>query len=634
MALSVQTNNAAITALKNLNINSANMNKSLNRLSTGFRINSASDDASGFAISSKLDAQTMRLKAASQNATQATAMVKTADAGINEIQNMVNRIQTLAVQASSANNAAELSKLDAERLKLESAINKIAQGTNYNGTNLLDGTGAAGNGGSTLKLTGTYSASTGTSNLVSVVNVQLVSGTSNAIDTTSGYTISSDNNGNILIKDQASAGASTSNTIGTGTFTANGSQNITLTDGNVIKVTYGAVKMTTTTQTATFKLTGAQTYAAVATTAPQGNSAAFTIDTISNSKVTEAVYSINEVSTVGGSSIITIVNDKTSTTVGTTSFTTGVVKTTALTLSDGNSLQIAYDGSTLKAAGQVAVSATVSDFSAVGNGTSAINMTNIVVNGTTGITKITGSFASVGATFTLNSTKATSSFSLTSTNGETFVAQSTGNATLAVANGASVVWVGSQGTKISMSTASTAVLFNTVANYTTTFTSTDTTGKIASASKVGDLTTGVSANTATGAAAGSATFQVGADNNANNQVTVNLGNSYKTVDLGLGTGDLLSASNAKAYIDTAKTALNTLITQRADLGATQNQLGFLQANLATSIEQTISAVSSIRDADMAAEMANFTKNKILTQAGTSMLAQANQAAQNILTLFR
>ncbi|MDX8414372.1 MAG: flagellar protein, partial [Mariprofundales bacterium] len=121
MALSVQTNNAAITALKNLNINNANMNQSLTRLSTGFRINTAADDSSGFAVSSKLDAQTQRLQAASLNATQAQAMTKMADAGVNEIQNMISRIQVLATQASSANNAGELSKLDAERIKLESA---------------------------------------------------------------------------------------------------------------------------------------------------------------------------------------------------------------------------------------------------------------------------------------------------------------------------------------------------------------------------------------------------------------------------------------------------------------------------------------------------------------------------------
>ncbi|MDX8403428.1 MAG: flagellar protein, partial [Mariprofundaceae bacterium] len=143
MALTVQTNNAAITALKHLNNNNIGMNRALERLSSGFRINSAADDASGYAISSKLNAQGERLKAAVQNGLQATAMVKMADAAVNEIQNMVVRIQTLAIQGSSANNVAEAGKLDAERLKLEGQINKIANGTNYNGVNLLNGIDSA-----------------------------------------------------------------------------------------------------------------------------------------------------------------------------------------------------------------------------------------------------------------------------------------------------------------------------------------------------------------------------------------------------------------------------------------------------------------------------------------------------------
>ncbi|HIP07370.1 MAG TPA: flagellar protein, partial [Mariprofundaceae bacterium] len=145
------------------------------------------------------------------------------------------------------------------------------------------------------------------------------------------------------------------------------------------------------------------------------------------------------------------------------------------------------------------------------------------------------------------------------------------------------------------------------------------------------VTGGAGTITVTGGA--SSNFQVGADNDVNNRVSLDLSNSYTTAGLSL-TGDLTTQANAQTYIDTAKAALDTLITQRADLGATQNQISFIQSNLATSIEQTTASVSSIRDADMAAEMAEFTKNQILTQASTSMLAQANQAAQNVMTLFR
>lgn len=138
MAMSVQTNMGSISALKNMNTNSMAMNKSLERLSSGFRINSAADDAAGYAISAKLQGERGKLEAASQNSLQATAMVKTAEAGVNEIENMVRRLQVLATQGASDNNSAtERAKLNAEAANLISQIDKIAGAANYNGTTLL-----------------------------------------------------------------------------------------------------------------------------------------------------------------------------------------------------------------------------------------------------------------------------------------------------------------------------------------------------------------------------------------------------------------------------------------------------------------------------------------------------------------
>lgn len=94
-------------------------------------------------------------------------------------------------------------------------------------------------------------------------------------------------------------------------------------------------------------------------------------------------------------------------------------------------------------------------------------------------------------------------------------------------------------------------------------------------------------------------------------------------------GDAVS-STLDAQTQRLKEAINTLMNQGTDLGTTQNQLALIQVNLATSLAQTTASVSSVHDADMAA----FTKNNILTQASVSMLTQANQAAQNVITLFR
>ena len=93
------------------------------------------------------------------------------------------------------------------------------------------------------------------------------------------------------------------------------------------------------------------------------------------------------------------------------------------------------------------------------------------------------------------------------------------------------------------------------------------------------------------------------------------------------TGDPLGA------LDTIDTAMNTLNSSRGNLGAVQNRLSYAAANLSTTIENVQAAESVIRDVDMAAEMTTFTKNQILLQAGTAMLAQANMAPQVVLSLF-
>jgi len=86
-------------------------------------------------------------------------------------------------------------------------------------------------------------------------------------------------------------------------------------------------------------------------------------------------------------------------------------------------------------------------------------------------------------------------------------------------------------------------------------------------------------------------------------------------------------------LDTINTAIDTLATSRGEIGAFMNRLSYASANLASALENTQAAESVIRDVDMAAEMTNFTKNQILMQAGTAMLAQANMAPQAILSLF-
>jgi flagellin len=146
-----------------------------------------------------------------------------------------------------------------------------------------------------------------------------------------------------------------------------------------------------------------------------------------------------------------------------------------------------------------------------------------------------------------------------------------------------------------------------------------------------DATAAASASTLQTSALSSSSFQVGYENNSNNRISFTLGNltaSGLTANV-----DTSTLSGAQLALTTIDTAINTLADARATMGRTQNQLGFASANLSSTIENLSAAESVIRDADMAFETVAFTKNQILLQAGTSMLAQANQAPQSVLSLL-
>jgi len=126
-------------------------------------------------------------------------------------------------------------------------------------------------------------------------------------------------------------------------------------------------------------------------------------------------------------------------------------------------------------------------------------------------------------------------------------------------------------------------------------------------------------------------FQVGADGASFNQISVTI-NSMTTAGLSLNTLDV--SSGGTTAIATIDQAITTVSTQRANLGAVQNRLEHTLNNLGVAVENLAASESRIRDTDMASEMVNFTRSQILSQAGTSMLAQANQAPQSVLSLLR
>jgi len=382
--ISVQTNVAALEAANQLEVSNNNLNQSLERLSSGYRINSAADDSAGLSMSNKFVAQIDSMNVAQQNTSQATALLQIAEGGADQISQILARLKELATEANSANSGSNTGDIQTEAQQLQQEITRIANSTTFQGSSLLNGTWGQGVG-----------AAGSTTAAISVV----------------GYM-------------------------------------------------YGF------------------NYA---------NAAAGT-------------YSV-QVSTVNFTLTITDTN-------------TGVQQT----LSVGG--------------------AGTFDFTALG----------ISFSLATGVTP--GTFLST--------------VSLTSVMG-----------TFSVAAG----------------------------------------------------TTG---------GAGNNIFQIGETNNAYYQIQVSLANmtaSALAVDTASMTldGSVTTAGTAMTAIDCA---INTLNTGLANIGAYEDRLGYASSNLSVGIQNATAANSAIKDVDMATEMTNFTKEQVLVQAGTAMLAQANASAQNILTLFK
>jgi len=130
------------------------------------------------------------------------------------------------------------------------------------------------------------------------------------------------------------------------------------------------------------------------------------------------------------------------------------------------------------------------------------------------------------------------------------------------------------------------------------------------------------------------TLQIGTSNSSNEQLAIDIdGLNTGSGELAISSA-LTSTASAQSALDELDDALDVVNGVLAKIGAYQNRLTFAQDNVKTAIVNISATESSIRDADMAAEMSTFSKQQILQQAGTAMLAQANAASQNVLSLLR
>ena len=487
----VNTNIASLNSQRNLNSSQSALQTSLQRLSSGLRINSAKDDAAGMAIASRMTAQVRGLNQAARNANDGISLAQTAEGALGEISNNLQRIRELAIQSSnSTNSASDRASLDAEAAQLIAEITRVAGQTTFNGLNLLDGSFTSQN----------FQVGANANQTISVSSI------ADARATGLGS--------NILLGAGTIVGAG-----GVGLYQAAGAD---VSGGNN---TTGAAAMTITT-------TGGGTTAAITTAA--------------DLDAKEIAAAINAAASGVG---VTATASNSATLSG-----LAVAGTVTMTL----------NGS--------AISAAVAD---------PTDLTALMgaINGAQGSTGVTASFTS---------TSSKAGLTLSTTDGRDIEIQDFTN-----------------------SGATKTVVFGTV-----TLTGG---GATDSSIKSGVVSLASSKGTITLAGADTSVFTVATQASAFSS---------------LASVTLSSAANAQLAIATVDAALSQINVSRGDLGAYQNRFSSAIANLQTNAENVTSARSRIEDADFAQETAALTRGQILQQAGTAMLAQANQLPNTVLTLLR
>ncbi|MDC0490312.1 flagellin [Paracoccaceae bacterium] len=530
MALTVATNTGALMAQAAASSVNKEMEISMERLATGKRLNSASDDAAGVAIASRLTSEIKGTNQAIRNAMDGQAMVDTAEGAHQEIESILQRMRELAVQAANdTNDANDRANLQLELDALTDEIDRISSVTSWAGQSILSGTGGTGSNGQFAFQVGsqTNSADTITATINSMSAASLGVGEGNAI---------------------ASATAASMSTVG----------------GNVLQMSGAVVSG----DVFNFDLNGDTVQITVGTVGDvSGGTIAYNVEVYKGGDTSAEQHS--------GDGTITMTEAK-GITVGAAEMVAAVV----------NALDA--DGKGHRGVLAVADSS---------DGSVTITQANTISAST---------YEGSGATASISDNVTT----LTFASGDLSLAS--GDAIALTINGESA--------------ASTVIDTDNYA---------ETAGGLAaqlqvelnadSASSTGDLK-GLSFSVSDADDDGDVDIEITA--------SVTLANVSTTNAAATESLSITSASTATAAISAIDTAIQSVNSQRASLGAISNRLDSTVSNL-TNISSNLQAGRGrIEDADFAAETTSLAKSQILQQASTAMLAQANASKQNVLSLLQ
>ena len=512
----VQHNLTAMNSNRMLGITTSSQAKSTEKLSSGYKINRAADDAAGLSISEKMRKQIRGLTQASTNAQDGISAVQTAEGALNEVQDMLQRMNELAVKAANGTNSTDdRSYIQDEIKQLETEIDRVAETTKFNETYLLKGDNTA-----PKKINFQYKEAETTS-----ADLYYMEGGKVKTLAKGSYYNKLDSN-KTYYEDSAKAVA----TVGNKVTAAN--------SGTYFESAVVAKQ-------AVYSKDGSGNYHLINKSEAIQTNATYYTGTFNSASTMQGLTS------VAGAAVSASAN---------------VVKA-----ADG-----VYDAKGTTIAKGTVVTADVTSYYA--------DKKDATMMGTAAVT---------------SDFKATGVVQFTDKDGNEIAA-----------NGL-YRYLNDDGTY-----AGKGLYLN---------------GEAADASDVEALVD-TSKKYTTGALA--LNLHVGADATTNNQIGLEIDSMSAEV---LGVKDLKvdgkDDKNALNAIETIKEALQRVSTQRSALGAVQNRLEHTIANLDNVVENTTSAESTIRDTDMANEMVKYSNNNILAQAGQSMLAQANQSNQGVLSLL-
>ena len=629
MSVRINTNIEALNAHRNLGVSASQFAKSVEKLSSGLRINRAADDAAGLAISEKLRAQVRGLSQAGRNAQDGICMVQTAEGALGEVHSMLQRLRELAVQASNSTvSTDDLVSVNTEIVALQEEINRIGKATSFNGSFLLTGALSTTQTGGTLAV-GT-SLTTGASATVSAIDV---TGASSGKT----YTITAQAWGNVTLSDGAGNSQQVAITAGTARVDVNFA-----TMGVRLSMVGSAAK------SAADYATDLAAVGGVAGPPTVGGNAGANLvagEVLQTRTYLKPLFGVNYNGTTGFSD-----------TGGTTPMTAAVslgVGAGTLVISWANidaangDISVAYDGGTFTGTLDTPTADKLSTVTLTDGALRTITLSYkqgsapSIAGQRTGMVWADFEITTAGTTGTMSAitagpTAVAGTYTLTAPGNGALVLTGPG----AISEMIGVGEVNPGGTQ-TLDFSSLGISFD-VGAVGGILTRNDIIGNLL---RPGNNTIVVvaggtgGASTITTGGSGAANFQVGANSTADDRMSVTFADARTATFTGFDaavstfTGAKTNA-NARAIISTIDTAIAAVSTIRGGLGAAQNRLEHTIASLGVASENLTASESRIRDLDVASEMVNFTKTQILQQAGAAILAQANQAPQGILVLLR